>query len=74
MSVTKQTNTYTVHRVVVSSPKPIKAVVHDLDVELNVEKSGVHLMIKLASVNTRKDLEQAINGMTEGKRDFLYVL
>ncbi|KAI0090554.1 hypothetical protein BDY19DRAFT_935805 [Irpex rosettiformis] len=71
MPITKQTNAYTVHRVVISSPKPINAVLRDLNFELNEEKAGIHLMMKLASAASREDLETAINGMTEGKRDFL---
>lgn len=74
MSVTKQTLTYTTQRVIVSSPKPIKAVIVALSNELNVEKAGFNLMQQLAAARTRGELEKAINGMTEGKRDFLYVL
>ncbi|KAI0343432.1 hypothetical protein BDW22DRAFT_1169493 [Trametopsis cervina] len=71
MSVTKQTYDFTVQRVVISSSKPVKAVMAALNSELNVEKSGMFLMRLLAVAKTRAELYQGITAMTEGKRDFL---
>jgi hypothetical protein len=73
-AVTKHTYTYHAQRVVLSSPKPLKAVISALHAELNAEKAGMTLMRILATAKTREDLEKGVNGLTEGKRDFLCVV
>ena len=74
MSINKQTFEYTVRHIVLSSPKPVKAVISALEHELNAEKAlAVGVMQMLATAKTREDIETGIGALTEGKRDFLYV-
>lgn len=74
MSVTKQTIPYTTQRVILTSPKPLADVTNALHYELNAAKAGLLLMQTLANAKSRDDLEKGIAAITEGKRDFLYVL
>lgn len=69
--INKEAFDYTVRQVVLSSPKPVKAVIAALESELNAEKAGVGLAQVFATAKSREDLENGIGALTEGKRDFL---
>lgn len=64
---------YMAQRVALSSSKPIKEVCAALDAEVNRAGGGPSVFKLLAGVQSRKDLEDGMQQISEG-RDFVYFL
>ena len=73
-SVVKDVRPYTAQRVMLTSPQSLKATLDALQDELNEKKSGLALFKLLATAKSKEELDRGIGAMTEGKRDFMYVL
>ncbi|KAK7682790.1 hypothetical protein QCA50_014174 [Cerrena zonata] len=70
--VTNASQAYTAHRVTFTSGKHIKDVIALLDLEVNRSGCGLELRNFLNSTDSKKSLEEGLNKLTEGTRDFLF--
>ncbi|KIP11357.1 hypothetical protein PHLGIDRAFT_99994 [Phlebiopsis gigantea 11061_1 CR5-6] len=73
MSVTTKIDTYVARRAVLTSPKPIEAVLAKLNQELNKEKEG-QVAVTLATATSRAEIDSKFAELYEGERDFVYVV
>ncbi|PSS22692.1 hypothetical protein PHLCEN_2v2989 [Hermanssonia centrifuga] len=71
--VGKEVINYTAQRVVFTSTKPFKEVLAALDEELNKDKAGMRVLQLLATATSKEEIEQQLDAMLDGKRDFLQV-
>ena len=70
MRVTTEVVTYTTRRAILTSPKPIDAVLAELNKELNKEKEG-ELPAALATATSRAEIDSKFAELYEGGRDFV---
>ncbi len=71
--VGKEVINYTAQRVVFTSTKPFKEVLAALEEELNKDKAGMRVLQLLATATSKEEIEQQLDAMLDGKRDFLQV-
>lgn len=70
MSVTTKIDTYVARRAVLTSPKPIEAVLAKLNQELNKEIEG-QVAVTLATATSRAEIDSKFAELYEGGRDFV---
>ncbi|CAL1710118.1 unnamed protein product [Somion occarium] len=70
--ITKDIISFTAQRVILTSSKPFKDVVAALDQELNKAGAGMEIVKLLHGAKSRQDLEEGVQNMSEGTRDFVY--
>ncbi|KAI0693876.1 hypothetical protein BC835DRAFT_1415633 [Cytidiella melzeri] len=72
MPVDIQAVPYTAQRLTLSSSKPLDAVLTALRDELNADRAGSNLLLKIKDIKSAEELHAFVSTMTEGKRDFVY--